>query len=76
MQDLRPYTGNFRFKISGDQSGRIVINIKDFSRQINRSIIAAKIQSTFLKRMSFKIFQDGLICERLYSTTKSIIERC
>ena len=37
-----PSTGNFRFEMSGDQSGRIIINIRDFSGKIIRNLVIDK----------------------------------
>jgi hypothetical protein len=37
-----PNTGSFRFEMSGDQSGRIIINIRDFSGKIIRNLVIDK----------------------------------
>jgi hypothetical protein len=37
-----PNTGNFRFNMSGHQSGRIIVNIRDFSGRIIKSLVIDK----------------------------------
>lgn len=37
-----PSTGNFRFEMSGNQSGRIIINIRDFAGKIIRTLVIDK----------------------------------
>jgi hypothetical protein len=55
-----PNTGNFRFKMSGDQSGRIVINIRDFSGIIIRNLVIDKGNGPVSEEISLSDVPEGI----------------
>ncbi len=55
-----PSTGNFRFKMSGDQSGRIVINIRDFSGIIIKNLVIDKGNGPVFEEISLSNVPEGI----------------
>ncbi len=55
-----PNTGNFTFGMSGDQSGRIVINIRDFSGKVIKNIIIDKNTEPVYKEINTLNIPKGI----------------